>query len=542
LGIALLAVLVSGPSLWKRFAIDDVRIIASDPRVHTLQAPWRFFLQTYWPPWVKAALYRPLTSLAFAVEWRIGNGDPWPYHAANVLVYVAVCLAVYRLALLLLGAVPAWWAAALFAVHPVHVEAVGNSVGQAELWAGLWVVLALGSYVRVRSTRDLQGRDIAWITTLYAAGCLSKEHALMLPVLMLAAEVTVAGLRPRHRAVQHALGRLAVALSLVAAGFWSARALVIGNFAGDTPSLAFVGMSFRDRVLTMLGVVPEWARLLFVPARLQVDYMPQEVLRAHALDASQLIGILILIAAIGVAGYARRARPVLTFAALWTGVTLFPVSNLILVSGVTLAERTLFLPSVGAMLALGVAISVIMARVEDWSPAMRRGLGAAGAVILSIAAIRSASRHPVWHDSGSVKAQALIDSPLSYRPHWWEARRLASARDPEGADREFEHALALFADDPKLLEDAADHYARSRRCRQGLPLYRRSLALAPNRPRLYRRVTWCLAELGRFDEAQRAAAAALARGDPFARADAARVDSLAHAGEPRAPPTPPAAP
>ena len=191
LGIVLLSLAASAPSLSNGFAVDDVPIIASDARIRSLDAPWRFFAQTYWPPTTKSALYRPLTSLAFAVEWRLGHGKPWVYHATNVLLYALVSLSVYRLAVLLLGGLAGWWAAALFAVHPVHVEAVGNSVGQSELWAALLVVLAVRHYIVVRRARDIATRDIARLSALYAVACLFKEHALMLPGLLIAAEMTV---------------------------------------------------------------------------------------------------------------------------------------------------------------------------------------------------------------------------------------------------------------------------------------------------------------------------------------------------------------
>src|SRR6202521_455925 len=186
-GIVLLALAASAASLRNGFAIDDVIIIAGDSRIHRLDAPWRFFTQTYWPPPTKAALYRPLTSLAFALEWRAGDGRPLIFHAMNVLLYLLACPAGYRPAVLLHGGVAGWWAAALFAVHPVHVEAIANSVGQSELWTALWVVLAVAYYIEVRRTRDITAKDIALLSALYVTTCLFKEHAIVLPGLLVAA-------------------------------------------------------------------------------------------------------------------------------------------------------------------------------------------------------------------------------------------------------------------------------------------------------------------------------------------------------------------
>jgi hypothetical protein len=529
LGIVLLSLAASAPSLSNGFAVDDVPIIASDARIRSLDAPWRFFAQTYWPPTTKSALYRPLTSLAFAVEWRLGHGKPWAYHATNVLLYALVSLSVYRLAVLVLGGLAGWWAAALFAVHPVHVEAVGNSVGQSELWAALLVVLAVRHYIVVRRARDIATRDTALLSALYAAACLCKEHALMLPGLLIAAEMTVLEGELSDASRRSGLRRLGLALAIIATAFWSLRTLVIGDFTGDQPSITFVGMSFPDRLLTMLSVVPEWFRLFFAPIHLKLEYRPQEIPRATSFGPAQLLGVILLLLAGIEAVRARRRAPALTFAILWSAVTLFPVSNLVLVTGATLAERTLFLPSVGATLALGVAISWLVAGAARRTGARRYALLFTGGIVLAIAATRSAVRQPVWRNTRTFKAQALVDSPRSYRPHWWEARRLYLARDLAGAQREFGLALALFPHDPEMLADIGNHYAALNRCGEAVQLYRRSLRLAPQRRWIYRHIIGCLASSGRLQEARQEALAAIARGDPFADEALAGVDSVRRA-------------
>ena len=529
LTIALLALAASATSLSNRFAIDDLPIIAHDSRVHRLDALWRFFTQTYWPSPIRATLYRPLTSLAFALEWRLGNGAPWPYHLVNVVLYVAVCLVVYRLAASMLGTPAGWWAAALFAVHPVHVEAVGNSVGQSELWAALFVVLAVDYYIAVRRRRDIATRDVVLLASLYLVACLFKEHAIMLPALLLAAEILLLDGTGGDIIRKRELRALGFALAITAAGFWTAHTLVSGSLAGDRANLTFVGVTFPHRMLTMLAVVPEWLRLLFVPAHLQVDYMPQEIQRAETFGLPQLLGVLLVLVVVLGAVRARRRQPLLTFAACWVAVTLFPVSNLLVASGLTLAERTLFLPSVGAVLALGTGVSWLTSRSASWPAVWRRvGVGI-GALVLAVAAARSALRHPVWRNSRTVVDQMLIDSPRSYRSHWWQGRRRYLARDHASAERKFRLAVELFPNDAMLLADLADRYLVWDRCEEAVPLYRRSLAIAPERRWLHRRSIRCLARLGRFQEARHEAAIALAGGKLDAAKDLEYVDSLARA-------------
>jgi hypothetical protein len=523
--IVALALLGSLTSLSNGFAFDDLAIIAQDRRLHRLDQPSRFFTQAYWAPRSRPALYRPLTSLAFALEWRLGNGAAWPYHVVNVLLYALVCLAVFRLAVPILGPVGGWWSAALFAVHPVHVEAVANSVGQSELWAALAVILAVGHYVRARRNRTITPRDIALLGGLYAIGCLFKEHAIVLPALLLAAEVTVLG-RSFADVFRGELRVLWLVLGLTAVLFWGVHASVVGNVAGDFPSPAFWGMSHRDRVLTMLGVVPEWFRLLFFPARLKVEYVPQEIPLATTFGWPQLLGTGLLLGAGAAAFHFRRRKPVVTFAALWVAVTLFPVSNLLVPSGVLLAERTLFLPSVGAALALGAGISWIWDRAAAWTIVRRKIALGLGAAVLTAGVVHSALRQPVWRNNDSFFDQMLVDAPKSYRSHWIRGLRLFEKRDAAGGDKEFATALDLFPNDPALLAQVADRYRSSGRCDQAVPLYRQSLVIEARKSYLRRRMIECLFKADRLDEAREEVSRALVTHAPGARRDSIWVDSL----------------
>jgi hypothetical protein len=171
------------------FAFDDLHIIVEDTRTHSLAHWWQLFAQSYWPIEKGGDLYRPLTMLGFAVQWAIGNGAPLVFHIVSVALYALICATFFAVVLELLPLGAAWLGAALFAVHPVHVEAVGNVVGQSELLAALFMLLALLVFLRARRRGGLPLRDTALILLLYILGCLSKEHAIVLPALLLAAEV-----------------------------------------------------------------------------------------------------------------------------------------------------------------------------------------------------------------------------------------------------------------------------------------------------------------------------------------------------------------
>jgi protein O-mannosyl-transferase len=230
-------------------------------------------------------------------------------------------------------------------------------------------------------------------------------------------------------------------------------------------------------VLTMLGVVPEWARLLIAPIHLQADYAPQEVPIAHSIGARQIAGALLLVVVGVLAVKVRRRQPAFTFAICWMAITLFPVSNLIVPTGILLAERTLFLPSVGAVLAGGAGVSWIIGRVGS-RPWLRRAAVGAGGMLVLAGAVRSALRQPVWRDNATLFASLLVDAPRSYRTHWIHAGTLAAKGDRAGAELAYQRALALFQDDPRLLAEMGDRYSTMKRCSEAMRLYQRSLTLS----------------------------------------------------------------
>ena len=253
--IAVLALLASVTSIINGFTYDDRPLILENPRVHHLGYLARAWVETYWPPWMGAGLYRPLTISAFTLQWAAGHGAPWVFHAANITLYVVACLLVYSLARLVAAPLPAWIGAALFAVDPVHVEAVGNIVGQAELWAACGVVGTVVCYLRWRDATLVAGLaasersssatfaavggwlHAAMLATLVTVACMAKEHAAVTPALIVAAEVwVVADPRPlRERLL--ALRPCGLLLAVIVLAFVAIRTDVVGAFAGDRPNV-----------------------------------------------------------------------------------------------------------------------------------------------------------------------------------------------------------------------------------------------------------------------------------------------------------------
>jgi hypothetical protein len=508
IAIALLALASSGIGIVNRFAYDDRYVVELNTLIHSLHAWWRGFAMSYWGPEGGSDGYRPITILAFRVEWAIGHGAPQVFHAANILLYVIASVLAFALARQILPLGAAWIAAALFAVHPVHVEAVANIVGQSELFVACAFLGATAVYLHDRTRGALRPRSAALITLLFAIACFAKEHGIVLPAILIAAELTVIQDTTPVRERILRLRPFYLALAAVALAFIGARSAVLADhsLAGFAPFMPFntLHISARDRVLTALGVVPEWTRLLFWPARLSSDYGPPDIEIAQGLSISQVPGALLLVAIVALAVVLRRRQRVISFGICVAALTLLPSSNFILPAGIVLAERTLFLPSVGAMLIVGalalVATEALRAR---GAPARTRSVAIAApiALMLVLGAAHSASRTRVWHDNDTLLTRAVVDAPLSYHAHFMLGAWNFERKQLRVGELEFKKALSLFPYDPSLAFGLAEQYTRVGMCGPALPLYRWSRELAPTSPPNIGYAA-CLFEGGKYDEAK----------------------------------------
>ena len=503
MAIAILALLASLTGIRNGFTLDDVHIIFENHRVHALNEAWRLFGQMYWPPEEGASLYRPLTMLAFSAQWAIGHGSPLPFHIANILLYATVSVAVYRFALLLIPARAAFIAAALFAIHPVHTEVVANVVGQAELWAALFSIVAASRYIRARRAGAIRVSDIAILSGLYLAACMFKEHAIVLPVLLIAAEMTVVGNEQRLRDRARELWPLFVTLVLAGCLFVFVRSVVIGRVATGGPNVLLLGAPFTTRLFTMLRVFMEWVRLFVWPATLSADYSSRRINAATSFDASMLPGLLVIFGAAAIAWSLRRSKPAVTFGLLWAGVTLLMPSNIIVVTGNVLAERTLFLPSVGIVICAGVAAAQLLDAMAEQGRVWRLATATVLALLLAAGIARSSTRNLVWHDNERLIRQTVLDVPTSYRAHWMLAEYLTDVGETrQGLDEMMLAVVLGRRNDPGLLSFAADRFRMANQCSRAMGMYRRALEIDPTLPELRFNASVCLLQLGKFEEAR----------------------------------------
>ena len=508
--LALLALAATATSIGHEFTYDDRGVIFENTRVQSMLHIPQLFGETYWPAKYGGDGYRPIVMTLFTLQWVAANGAPWVFHLGNIILAVATTLAVYWCASAILPVAGAWVAAALFAVHPVHIEVTGNVVGQSELIVALCLALAVGLYLRRRLERSLAWRDVVSIGALFGIALCAKEHAIVLPALLVAAELTVLP-GENWRARVRAMRPLLLVLTMLALAYLYVRGLVFSqqDLAGfmPYPIFRFLRMSPYDRIGTMMNEMPRIAQLLVFPTKLSADYSPNDVVVANGFAFSQLAGFFICIGTAVLAVALRKRSPVVSFGLLWVMISFLPVSNLIVPAGFVTAERTLFFPSIGVVLAAGAVAEHIRTHA---TPARRRLAVSALALLLVAGLARSIDRMRVWKDNDAFFEQLMKDAPNGYRAHFLFAKHVGYKSRLRQSEIEYRRAIRIFPYDAGMTLSIADSYTRAGLCAPAVALFEWTFGVEPEMGEGRYEYVYCLAKLGRWKDVKREAITGLA--------------------------------
>lgn len=420
------------------FAYDDVIAVEQNPRVHGLSHLGEIYRTEYWNrPELPSRLYRPFTLVSLAIEWQLLGGAPGHFHLTNLLVHALTSLLVALLAWLCLSGfamrrreedgesgaggpgsdragaayLGALAAGVLFALHPLHSEAILPIVGRAELRAGAYTVAALCALL-------LAGRrGRGW---LLAAACfvfwalMSKESALLLIPFALALPVF-------FRRV--GWGAVGLALAPSAVLFFAARAFVLRGI--PEPKIAFadnplVTAGLDQRVASAFAVIWRYVRLHVWPQRLVPDYSYDALPISNWSDPLTWLGLGSIVALCVAALLSLRsdspARRLLGFgAAIWI-VGLVAISNLFRVLGTMLGERLAYLPSIGFVLLVAGLVHLAMSVTSRGARRLAAAVLLAVAAVVAVGSFRVAAvRTRAWQSNLTLFQQATLDQPKSFR-------------------------------------------------------------------------------------------------------------------------------
>jgi tetratricopeptide (TPR) repeat protein len=529
LGIALclVALLPYVNALRADFTFDDLPHIRNNPVVTEGVDVWRIF-STPLPP---GNLYRPLTVLTYAVNEQLAPGQAAVFHAVNLALHALVTVLVFLLAQHVMGSARvAMLAAVLFAVHPVHAEAVSNIVGRAELLAalfGLTALLAAAAAMKAPSSRRRLGLEVASLAA-FCLALLSKESALTLLLLVPLVRLTQRS-EPLLRGIRHELrDGTWVPYALCAVLFVVLRFVVVTALPSYTLTpldnvLAFV--PWHLRVASALAVLWDYFGLLNFPVVLAADYSYDQVPLVMTWYAPRFVaGLMLVVVAIALA--VRGRRPAATFAVLFPFVSLLLTANVVFPIGTVKAERLLYLPSVGWCL--------LAAWVFDRLLTTQRYARAAALVLaLCIAAFagRTWTRNWDWQDNQVLYRSMAHSAPDSAKARYNFGVALQRENDDAAAVGEFERALALYPWSEGAAFGIGLSFDRKGAVEPAIVWYRKALDIDPGYTKAHSNLCRLYLLHGRFAEAEAACRAGLRFEPTDANLMKGLAESLAGGGD-----------
>jgi tetratricopeptide (TPR) repeat protein len=450
--IAVLVVLVFANTLSNRFNFDDPSVLLDNTAVHGLSAENIKKVFTSVP---NSLEYLPVRDLTYMVDYELWVLDPFGYHLSNLIYYLAACLAMY----LLLSRLAARWtedaplvaflATLIFSVHPVHVESIAGIAQRKDLVMGLFSFLALWVFLVYK---DRKGNGI-WLLalsiSLMALALLSKALAVVIPliVLLLNHFYSREGKETRKKKALETALYFLVAFVITLVNFLIARGTGIVRPGGDSP---------LERLPTALRAVFYYLKMLFVPYPLKMWH--EFRISEGFSEPSVLLALAGTAALVYLTWRLRRNYQILSFSLAWYLLALLPVSGLLPTSTV-IAERYLFLPSVGFSLSAGWSSYKGRTMLKTRSQSATRALTVLFLIVVTVFSAISFQRNADWKNMETLLLSDLKLEPDSYKitkalgRYYFRNRRYDEAfryfselkrLEPKDAEYEFHLALLLL--------------------------------------------------------------------------------------------------
>lgn len=476
--LLLLALLPYAGILHNDFAYiyDDKAQILDNPYVHTF-GHLREALTT--PVWSFADAhgttnyYRPVMTLGFLLCYQIFGPLAFGFHLASLLLHAAVVLTLYLFAERLLrhrGAALA--AAGLFALHPVHVESVAWISAVTDLELTFFYLLTFWCFLQVdQPTFYGRLRMQGCMAICFLLALLSKEQALTLAVLAVIYEHFYRADRNETTWAQK-IGRYGV-LWMLLLGYVLMRVRLMGSFAH---AMGWVHLTLFETFLSALALLGQYIFKLIWPAYLSAFYVFHA--STHLTSAPVLKGLGALAICVAVFGVLwKKARPA-SFGILWLLCTLAPVLNARLMGSYVLADRYLYLPTVGFCLVAGWAIAGLWQAASKRQAVWRWPVAFSGCIIVALCVFRIVTRIPDWQDDVTLISRALAAEPDEFVLHDALGDAYWMRGEEALAEHEWKETLRLKPDFVRPIDALGALYAKEGRYDEAKPYLERAIQLS----------------------------------------------------------------
>jgi Flp pilus assembly protein TadD len=478
-GVLVAAILAAYvPALRGGFVLDDDICVTDNPLLRSLRGLWQI-----WVRGVPQEHFWPVTYTTLWIQYQLWGLAPAGYHLVNVLLHAANAALVWRI-LARMQIRGAWLAAAIFALHPVHVESVAWVAELKDVLSGLLYLAAFLAYVTFVTGE--RWRSYALSLALFAAAMLSKLAVVTLPLA-----IGIWLWWRSGRLVRADVARLAPMLAL-AAGMGLAD-VVVGRAAP-----VHFDFTLPERIAIAGRSLCFYAGKLVWPAEL-IPLYPRWPIDAG--DLRQWLPVGVVLAAFSVAALTRRrfGRGPMA-AATYFAVTLVPILGFVdhsFMGWSLVADRFQYLASIGPI-ALGAAGA---ARASALMPLRPWVAQAGGAGVLLVLGVLTWQQATVYTSSETYYEAIVAGNPSSAFAHYNLANDLqAHGRDDE-AIHHYEESLRLMPGNASVHTGLANALVGLGRNDEAVQHYEEALRIDPDFAKAHNNLAFVLERSGRLDEA-----------------------------------------
>lgn len=438
--VALSALVIYLGTFGHGFVYDDADQVVGNPWIRDPRNIPAIFTSGSWDyVGVGSNYYRPVMHLVYMAAYSVFGLWAPGYHALNVAVHAGASVLVFLLAEHVLGrggrsgraVAIAGAAGLLFATHPIHTEAVAWIGGVPDLSFTLLGLLSVYLYATAPVSRipSLDRRYVTSVLTFLLAA-LSKETALVIPGILVAYDLAFR--RDAVRLGARAKGYLPYAAVVVL--YFVLRVNALGAFA---PVSRHAHLDAYEIVINVGPLLAGYLEKLVLPLSLSAFHSFTPVTSLLGLRASGSMLVALAAVALGVVLLARRHHALLPWAL--TFLPLLPVVYVPALGENPFAERYLYLPSVGLVLALALAADHAIAAFPRTAPALL----AAAAAALGGYSLATVERNPVWRSDLALWEDAARKSPGSALVHYNLGAALQANGDRDRAIAAYTRAVEL---------------------------------------------------------------------------------------------------